>query len=161
MIAWRSTSCQSTISSLQLTIPTYICLCGYSRGAPSSRLKDAGWDTSIAHTDDNGLTDGQRAGRTRWCGECGDESEQERSRTGGGAGRREQLAPCPQAGAGTRRQAGETELRRGRCGGSDVAGTPTQRPRKPSKRGRARCGTHRTGFNSRCSAAAWGVTGWG
>ena len=38
-------------------------------------------------------------------GECGDESEQERSRTGGGAGRREQLAPCPSAGAGTRRQA--------------------------------------------------------
>ena len=67
-------------------------------------------------------TDGQRAGRKRWCGECGDESEQERSRTGGGAGRREQLAPCPSAGAGTRRQAGETELRRGRCGGSDVAG---------------------------------------
>jgi len=71
-------------------------------------------------------------------GECGDESEQERSRTGGGAGRREQLAPCPSAGAGTRRQA--------RCGGSDVAGAPTQRPRKLSKRGRARCGTHRTGF---------------
>ena len=80
----------------------------------------------------HGLTDGQRAGRKRWCGECGDESEQERSRTGGGAGRREQLAPCPSAGAGTRRQAGETELRRGRCGGSDVAGTPTQWPRKPS-----------------------------
>ena len=99
-----------------------------------------------AHTDDSGPTDGQRAGRKRWCGECGDESEQERSRTGGGAGRREQLAPCPSAGAGTRRQAGEAELRRGRCGGSDVAGTPTQRPRKPSKRGRARCGTHRTGF---------------
>ena len=46
-------------------------------------------------------------------GECGDESEQERSRTGGGAGRREQLAPCPSAGAGTRRQAVEAELRRG------------------------------------------------
>jgi hypothetical protein len=30
-------------------------------------------------------TDGQWAGRKRWCGECGDESEQERSRTGGGA----------------------------------------------------------------------------
>ena len=39
------------------------------------------------NTDDNGPTDGQRAGRKRWCGECGDESEQERSRTGGGAGR--------------------------------------------------------------------------
>ena len=88
----------------------------------------------------------KRVGRKRRGGECGDESEQERSRTGGGAGRREQLAPCPPAGAGTRRQAGETELRRGRCGGSDVAGTPTQRPRKPSKRGRARCGTHRTGL---------------
>jgi hypothetical protein len=99
-----------------------------------------------AHTDYNGPTDGQRAGRKRWCGECGDESEQERSRTGGGAGRREQLAPCPSAGAGTRRQAVETELRRGRCGGSDVAGTPTQRPRKLSKRGRARCGTNRTGL---------------
>jgi len=113
-------------------------------------LKNAGWtdaglDTSAAHTDD-GPTDGQRAGRKRWCGECGDESEQERSRTGGGAGRREQLAPCPSAGAGTRRQAVEAELRRGRCGGSDVAGTPTQRPRKLSKRGRARYGTHRTGF---------------
>ena len=75
---------------------------------------------------------------------------------GGGAGRREQLAPCPSAGAGTRRQAEEAELRLGRCGRSDVVGTPTQRPRKPSKRGRARCGTDRTGYNSRCSAAAWG-----
>jgi len=44
---------------------------------------------------------------------------------------------------------------------SNVAGTPTQRPRKLSKRGRARCGTHRTGYNSRCSAAAWGDYGVG
>ncbi|MCJ7808483.1 MAG: hypothetical protein MUP73_07330 [Dehalococcoidia bacterium] len=83
-----------------------------------------------AHRQHTPTTDGQRAGRKRWCGECGDESEQERSRTGGGAGRREQLAPCPSAGAGTRRQVGEAELRRGRCGRSDVEGTPTQRPRK-------------------------------
>ena len=73
-------------------------------------LKDTGEGTSIAQTDDNEPTGGQRAGRKRWGGECGDESEQERSRTGGGAGRREQLAPCPSAGAGTRRQAGEAEL---------------------------------------------------
>jgi hypothetical protein len=111
------------------------------------------------HTADSGPTGGQRAGRKRRGGECGDESEQERSRTGSGEGRREQLAPCPSAGAGTRRQAGEAELRRGRCGGSDVAGTPTQRPRKPSKRGRARYRTSRTEYNSRCSAAAWGVRG--
>ncbi len=110
------------------------------------RLKNMGWFTSTAHTDDNEPTDRQRAGWKRRGGECGDESEQERSRTGGGAGRREQLAPCPSAGAGARRQVVEAELRRGRCGGSDVAGTPTQRPRKLSKRGRARCGTHRTGF---------------
>jgi len=37
----------------------------------------------MAHTD-NGLTDGQRAGRKRRCGECGDESEQERSPIGQG-----------------------------------------------------------------------------
>ena len=43
--------------------------------------------TAKAQTDDNGPTGGQRAGRKRRGGECGDESEQERSRTGGGAGR--------------------------------------------------------------------------
>jgi hypothetical protein len=77
----------------------------------------------MAHTD-NGPMDGQRAGSKRRGWECGDDSEQERSRTAGGAGRREQLAPCPQAGAGTRRQAVEHELRRGRCGGSDVERPP-------------------------------------
>ncbi|MCJ7807758.1 MAG: hypothetical protein MUP73_03445, partial [Dehalococcoidia bacterium] len=92
---------------------------------------------------------------------CGDESEQERSRTVGSAGRREQLAPCPSAGAGTRQQAVEAELRRGRCGGSDVVGTPTQRPRKPSKRGRARCGTHRTGFILAVLRRRGGLWGWG
>ena len=76
------------------------------------------------HNDDNGPTDGQRAGRKRWCGDCGDDSEQERSRTGGGAGRREQLAPCPSAGASTRRQAVEHELRRGRRGGDADAEAP-------------------------------------
>ena len=50
---------------------------------------------------------------------------------------------------------------RRRCGESDVVGSPPQRPRKLSKRGRAGCGTHRTGYNSCCSAAAWGVMGVG
>ena len=53
-------------------------------------LKDTSEGTSTALNDDNEPTDGQQAGRKRWCGECGDESEQERSRTGGGVGRREQ-----------------------------------------------------------------------
>ena len=43
-------------------------------------LKYAGKDKSMAHTDDDDPTDGQQEGRNRWCGECGDESEQERSR---------------------------------------------------------------------------------
>ena len=48
----------------------------------SPRLNDAGQGTSTAHTDDNGPTDGQRAGRKRRSGECDDDSEQGRSRTG-------------------------------------------------------------------------------
>ena len=101
-------------------------------------------------------TDGQRAGRKRWCGECGDESEQERSRTGGGAGRREQLAPCPSAGAGTRRQAGEAELRRERRGGDADAEAP-----QAFKEGASTLRNAQNRIQISCSAAAWGVRGWG
>jgi hypothetical protein len=117
---------------------------------------DAGWVTSTAHTDDNGPADGQRAGRKRWGGECGDESEQERSRTGGGAGRREQLAPCPSAGAGARRQVVEAELRRERRGGGDDAEAQQAFKEEASTLRNAQNRIHIS-----CSATAWGVMGWG
>jgi hypothetical protein len=102
----------------------------------------------------HGPTDGQQAGRKRWDGECGDESEQERSRTGGSAGRREQLAPCPSAGAGARRQAVEAELRRGRCGGGADAEAP-----QAFKEGASTLRNAQNRIHISCSAAAWGLGG--
>ena len=139
----------------------YVSLCGevsipQGIGAQKQaiRLKDTGEGTSIAQTDDNMPTDGQWTG-WKWRGwDCGDESEQERSRTGGGAGRREQLAPCPSAGAGTRRQAGEAELRRGRRGGDADAETP-----QAFKEGASTLRNAQNRIHISCSAAAWGVMG--